>query len=430
MDSKNLINELKGRGLWSQTNGNVTEILNKPTTFYIGFDATADSLGVHHTIGLMAARILQKYGHKPIILAGEATASIGDPSGKSEERNAISKEAVHHNTMCIMEQMKKFLDFDSGEPNAAILVNNLDWLKDYTFLDFIRDVGKKITVNYLMAKENVKKRLERDGSGISFQEFSYGLLQGYDFLHLYEKYNCKLQISGLDNIGNICTGIDLIHKTLGKDDVGSISWDLLTCADGRKFGKTNGNTVWLDPKKTSPYQFAQFWLNQSDADSEKFIKLFTLIPLDEIDALIEEHKKSPEKRLLQHTLAKYMTCMVHSEEDYNKAMEASNILFGKSTSEQLLSIDENTLLDVMKDVNKIEVNKEDVIGSNIVELASTSAGMASKSEMRKLIKGNGFSVNKEKITNPNFIVTEGSLIGGKYVLLQKGKKEYLLLIAK
>lgn len=431
MNSKALINELKERGLCSYTNGDVFKILNTPTAFYIGFDATADSLGVHHTIGLMAARILQKYGHKPIILAGEATASIGDPSGKSEERNAISKETVHHNTLKIMEQMKRFLDFDSDAPNAAILVNNLDWLKDYTFLDFIRDVGKKITVNYLMAKENVKKRLERDGNGISFQEFSYGLLQGYDFLHLYKEHYCQLQISGSDNIGNICTGIDLIHKTLGKDDVGSISWDLLTCADGRKFGKTMGNTVWLDPNKTTPFEFYQFWMNQSDEDSERFIKLFTLIPLDEINSMIDKHRENPSARLLQKELAKYMTCLVHSNEDYIKAVDASDILFGKSTTEQLASIDEPTFLAVMKDVNKVEIPKGDIDnGVSVIDLAVMHDKVPSKSEARKLIKGNGFSINKGKVTDERSLIYSNSLIGGKYLLLQKGKKEYTLVVAK
>lgn len=430
MDSKKLINELKERGLVASTSGNLEELFSNPVTFYVGTDPTADSLHLGHLLAFTTAKLLQSYGHKPIILLGGASAFIGDPSFKAEERKLLSADTVAHNIDGIRNQVSKLLDFGSKDENAAIMVNNYDWMKNFSFIDFAREVGKCISVNYMMAKDSVKKRLERDGNGMSFTEFTYQLIQGYDFVELYKKYNCKLQIGGSDQYGNGTTGCELIHKMLKKDDACLLTWPLVTKADGTKFGKTEKGNIWLDPKKTSPYQFAQFWLNQSDADSEKFIKLFTLIPLDEIDALIEEHKKSPEKRLLQHTLAKYMTCMVHSEEDYNKAMEASNILFGKSTSEQLLSIDENTLLDVMKDVNKVEVNKEDVIGSNIVELASTSAGMASKSEMRKLIKGNGFSVNKEKITNPNFIVTEASLIGGKYVLLQKGKKEYLLLIAK
>ena len=423
-----LISELKERGLISQTFGNLEECFNKPTTFYIGLDPTAPSLGVHHMVGLMVAKMMQNYGHKPIILVGGATCAIGDPSGKSAERNTIAMEDVFHNVECVKKQISKIIDFSSDAANAAIMVNNWDWYKDYKFLDFIRDVGKKITVNYLMAKENVKKRLEREGSGISFQEFSYGLLQGYDFVHLYKEFGCKLQIAGTDNLGNMVTGQDLVHKMLGKDDVCGLTWDLITCADGRKFGKTEGNSVWLDPNRTTPYEFYQFWLNQSDVDSESFIKKFTLIPLDEIKNLIEQHKEAPEKRLLQNTLAKYMTCMVHSEDDYNKAVEASNILFGKSTKDSLSSLDESTLLAVMKDVNKVEVNKDELLGMNVVELASTHAQLSSKTEIRKLIKSNGFSINKEKITDANFEISEESLIGGKYVLMQKGKKDYTLII--
>ena len=425
-----LLEELKERGLMNQTFGNLKETLSNPTVFYIGLDPTSDSLGVHHMVGLIASKLMQSYGHKPIILVGGATSSIGDPSGKSEERKTISMETVFHNVECVKKQISKIIDFDSDAPNAAIMVNNWDWYKDYKFLDFIRDVGKKITVNYLMAKENVRKRLERDGSGISFQEFSYGLLQGNDFVHLYKNYGCKVQIAGSDNLGNMVTGQDLVHKMLGKDDVCGITWDLITCSDGRKFGKTEGNSVWLDPKKTSPYEFYQFWLNQSDDDSESFIKKFTLIPLDEINELIKQHREAPEKRLLQRTLAKYMTCLVHSEDDYNKAVEASNILFGSATKDSLKSLDESTLLAVMKDVNKVEVDKSELLGMNIVDLASEKANMSSKTELRKLIKGNGFSVNKEKVTDANFEVTEEALIGGKYILLQSGKKKYILVMAK
>lgn len=424
-----LIKELKERGLISQTFGNLEECFSKPITFYIGLDPTSDSLGVHHMVGLMVAKLMQKYGHKPIILVGGATCAIGDPSGKSEERNTISMETVFHNVECVKKQISKIIDFDSDAPNAAIMVNNWDWYKDYKFLDFIRDVGKKITVNYLMAKENVKKRLEREGSGISFQEFSYGLLQGYDFVHLYSNFGCTLQIAGTDNLGNMVTGQDLVHKMLGKDDVCGLTWDLITCADGRKFGKTEGNCVFLDPRKTSPYEFYQFWMNQSDLDSEAFIKKFTLIPLDEINELIKQHRETPEKRLLQSTLAKYMTCLVHSEDDYNKAVEASNILFGKSTKEALQSLDEATLLAVMKDVKKVEVNKSDLIGMNVVDLAAERAQLNSKTEIRKLIKGNGFSVNKEKVTDTSFEISEESLIDDKYVLLQTGKKNYMLVMA-
>ena len=425
------LKELRDRGLMSQSFGNLEEVFSTPQTFYIGFDPTADSLGVHHLIGLIAAKILQTHGHRPIILVGGATCAIGDPSGKSEERKAISMETVFHNVEKVKEQIGKIVDFSSSAPNAAILVNNYDWYKDYKFLDFIRDVGKKITVNYLMAKENVRKRLEREGSGISFQEFSYGLLQGYDFVHLYNHYGCRVQIAGQDNLGNMVTGQDLLHKMQGADDVCGITWELVTCADGRKFGKTEGNTVWLDKEKTTPYEFYQFWLNQSDEDSERFIKMFTLIPLEEIAKLVEEHKANPSARVLQKELAKYMTCMVHSEEEYNKAVEASNILFGKSTTEDLANIDEPTFLAVMKGVNKVEVPKDDIMnGINVIDMAVLHNKVTSKSDARKLIKGNGFSINKSKVVDDKMTVNSEMLIDGKYLLLQKGKKEYTLVVAK
>ena len=425
-----LIKELKERGLMSQTFGNLEECFSKPTTFYIGLDPTADSLGVHHMVGLMVSKLMQQYGHKPIILVGGATCAIGDPSGKSEERKAITMETVFHNVECVKKQISKIIDFDSSASNAAVMVNNYDWYKDYKFLDFIRDVGKKITVNYLMAKENVRKRLEREGSGISFQEFSYGLLQGYDFVHLYKEYGCRLQIAGTDNLGNMVTGQDLVHKMLGKDDVCGLTWDLITCADGRKFGKTEGNSVWLDPRKTTPFEFYQFWLNQSDIDAESFIKKFTLIPLDEIERMILKHRENPSARYLQKELAKYMTIMVHSEEDYNKALEASEILFGKATTETLEKMDEETFLAVMKDVSKVEVNKSDIeAGISLIDLVAMHDKVPSKSEARKLIKANGFSLNKEKICNEKAIVNSDNLIDGKYLLLQKGKKEYTLVVA-
>jgi tyrosyl-tRNA synthetase len=426
-----LIKELKERGLMSQIFGNLEECFSKPTTFYIGLDPTSDSLGVHHMVGLMVAKIMQQYGHKPIILVGGATCAIGDPSGKSEERKAISMETVFHNVECVKKQISKIIDFESDAPNAAIMVNNWDWYKDYKFLDFIRDVGKKITVNYLMAKENVRKRLEREGSGISFQEFSYGLLQGYDFVHLYKEYDCKLQIAGTDNLGNMVTGQDLVHKMLGKDDVCGLTWDLITCADGRKFGKTEGNAVFLDPNKTSVYSFYQYWINTSDVDAEAFIKKFTLIPLDEIDKMIAKHRENPSARYLQKELAKYMTCLVHSEEEYNKAIEATEILFGKGTTEQLASIDEKSLLGAMSGVSKVELPKDYFTsGASVIELAAMHDKVPSKSEARKLIKSNGFSINKVKVTNEKDTITESALISGKYLLLQKGKKDYTLVMVK
>ena len=426
-----LIKELKERGLYSQTFGNLEECFSKPTVFYLGLDPTSDSLGIHHMVGLMVSRLMQQYGHKPIILVGGATCAIGDPSGKSEERKAISMETVFHNVECVKKQISKIIDFDSDAPNAAIMVNNWDWYKDYKFLDFIRDVGKKITVNYLMAKENVRKRLEREGNGISFQEFSYGLLQGYDFVHLYQNYGCTLQIAGTDNLGNMVTGQDLVHKMLGKDDVCGLTWDLITCADGRKFGKTEGNSVWLDPKKTSPYQFMQYWLNVSDVDAEVFIKKFTLTPLDEIEKMIERHRENPSARILQKELARYMTCLVHSEEEYNKAVKATDILFGKGTTEQLATIDEDSLLAAMDGVAKVEVDKEQFTsGVSVVDLAAMHDKVPSKTEARKLIKSNGFSINKVKPDSEKDVVKAPYLINGKYLLLQKGRKDYTLVIAK
>ena len=426
-----LIEELKERGLYSQTFGNLEECLSKPTAFYLGLDPTSDSLGIHHMVGLMVSRLMQKYGHKPIILVGGATCAIGDPSGKSEERKAISMETVFHNVECVKKQISKIIDFESDAPNAAIMVNNWDWYKDYKFLDFIRDVGKKITVNYLMAKENVRKRLEREGSGISFQEFSYGLLQGYDFVHLYQNYDCKLQIAGTDNLGNMVTGQDLVHKMLGKDDVCGLTWDLITCADGRKFGKTEGNSVWLDPKKTSPYQFMQYWINVSDVDAEVFIKKFTLLPLEEINKMIERHRENPSERLLQKELARYMTCLVHSEEEYNKAVNATDILFGKGTMADIEKLDESTLLSAMDGVAKVEVDKEQFVsGVSVVDLAAMHDKVPSKTEARKLIKSNGFSINKTKPESEKDVVKAPYLIHGKYLVLQKGKKDYCLIIAK
>ena len=426
-----LISELKARGLLSQPFGNVEEIFSSPTTFYIGIDPTADSLGVHHMVGLMAAKLLQSYGHKPIILVGGATCAIGDPSGKSEERKAITMEDVFRNVSCVKKQISKIIDFDSDAGNSAIMVDNYDWYKGQGLLDFMRNVGKKVSVNYLMAKENVKKRLEREGSGISVQEFLYGTLQGYDFVHLYEHYGCKAQIAGTDNLSNMKTGQLLVHKMLGKDDVCGITWDLVTCADGRKFGKTEGNSVWLDPEKTSPYDFYQFWVNQSDVDAERFLKLFTLIPLDEIAEICEEHKKNPVAKVMQKALGKYMTCMVHSETDWQNAVKASEILFGSSTAESLSSIDETTFLSVMKDVNKVEVDKEMFDnGITALELATMHNSISSKGEARKLIKSNGFSVNKQKVNSEKYVVTSISLINDKYMLLQKGKKDHTLVIAK
>ena len=420
-----LISELKERGLISQTFGNLEECFSKPTTFYLGLDPTSDSLGVHHMVGLVVAKIMQQYGHKPIILVGGATCAIGDPSGKSEERKAISMDTVFHNVECVKKQISRIIDFDSNESNTAIMVNNWDWYKDYKFLDFIRDVGKKITVNYLMAKENVRKRLEREGSGISFQEFSYGLLQGYDFVHLYKEYGCRLQIAGTDNLGNMVTGQDLVHKMLGKDDVCGLTWDLITCADGRKFGKTEGNAVFLDPNKTSVYDFYQYWINTTDIDAESFIKKFTLIPLDQINEMIARHRENPSKRMLQRRLAEYMTDMVHGKEALDGVQQATAFLFGGI---DIKDVDENGWKFVKSEVNTVEVSKEQIAsGVTVIDLATMHDKVPSKSEARKLIKSNGFSVNKVKVGEKD-TVDESNLINGKYLLLQKGKKDYTLVV--
>ena len=420
-----LIKELKERGLISQTFGNLEECFSKPTTFYLGLDPTSDSLGVHHMVGLVVAKIMQQYGHKPIILVGGATCAIGDPSGKSEERKAISMDTVFHNVECVKKQISRIIDFDSNESNTAIMVNNWDWYKDYKFLDFIRDVGKKITVNYLMAKENVRKRLEREGSGISFQEFSYGLLQGYDFVHLYKEYGCRLQIAGTDNLGNMVTGQDLVHKMLGKDDVCGLTWDLITCADGRKFGKTEGNAVFLDPNKTSVYDFYQYWINTTDIDAESFIKKFTLIPLDQINEMIARHRENPSKRMLQRRLAEYMTEMVHGKEALDGVQQATAFLFGGI---DIKDVDENGWKFVKSEVNTVEVSKEQIAsGVTVIDLATMHDKVPSKSEARKLIKSNGFSVNKVKVGEKD-TVDESNLINGKYLLLQKGKKDYTLVV--
>ena len=424
-----LISELKERGLLASTSGNLEELLKTPTTFYVGTDPTADSLHLGHLLAFTTAKLLQKYGHKPIVLLGGATAFIGDPSFKSEERKLLSAETVAHNINGIRAQVSKLLDFNSSEPNGAIMVNNYEWMKDFSFIDFAREVGKCITVNYMMAKESVKKRLEREGSGMSFTEFTYQLIQGYDFVELYRKYDCKLQIGGSDQYGNGTTGIELIRKMVGETDACMLTWPLVTKSDGTKFGKSEKGNIWLDAEKTSPYEFYQFWLNQTDEDSERFIKLFTLIPLDKINEIISKHRENPSKRYLQMELGKYMTCLVHSEEEYRKAVDATNILFGNGTTEQLTEIDESTLLSAMNGVSIIEVSKKQFEdGVSVIDLATMHDKVSSKSEARKLIKSNGFSINKIKPLSEKETVTTPYLIKGKYLLLQKGKKDYCLVV--
>ena len=418
-----LIQELKERGLYASTSGNLEELLSKPTTFYVGTDPTADSLHLGHLLAFTTAKLLQSYGHKPIVLLGGATAFIGDPSFKAEERKLLSPETVAHNIEGIRNQVSKLLDFNNG----AIMVNNYDWMKDFSFIDFAREVGKCITVNYMMAKDSVKKRLEREGSGMSFTEFTYQLLQGYDFVELYKKYDCKLQIGGSDQYGNGTTGTELIRKMLGKDDACMLTWPLVTKADGTKFGKSEKGNIWLDPEKTSPYEFYQFWLNQSDDDSERFIKLFTMIPLDEIKGIIEKHRENPSKRQLQILLAEYMTEMIHGTDALHGVKQATGFLFG---GVDIKDMDENGWKFVKSEVTTVEMPKEQLAsGVTVIDLAAMHDKVTSKSEARKLVRANGFSVNKEKVSDDKAVFDCGNLINDKYLLLQKGKKDYTLVIA-
>ena len=412
--------------------GTEEQLLKEMTSAYVGIDPTADSLHIGHLVSVMMLKHFQRAGHRPIALVGGATGMIGDPSMKSAERNLLDEETLRHNQDCIKAQLAKFLDFDSDAPNAAKLVNKYDWMKDYSFLNFIRDIGKHITVNYMMAKDSVKKRLSRESSvGMSFTEFSYQLLQGYDFMYLYEHEGCRLQMGGSDQWGNITTGTELIRRKLGGEAY-ALTCPLITKADGGKFGKTESGNVWLDRRYTSPYKFYQFWLNVSDADAAKYIKIFTDLPQDEIETLIKEQEAAPHLRPLQKRLAKEVTIMVHSEEDYNAAVEASNILFGNSTSEALKQLDEQTLLDVFNGVPQFEVAREDVeAGIKAIELFTDKAAIfPSKGEMRKLVQSGGISVNKEKLTNQDMVIDSSLLLDGKYLLVQRGKKNYYLLIVK
>jgi tyrosyl-tRNA synthetase len=381
---------------------------------------------------VMMLKHFQVAGHKPIVLVGGATGMIGDPSGKSQERNFLDEATLRHNQECLKIQLSKFLDFDSDKENVAEMVNNYDWMKDFSFLRFIREIGKHITVNYMMSKDSVKKRLDPESSsGMSFAEFSYQLVQGTDFLHLYETKNCKLQMGGSDQWGNITTGTELIRRKAGGEAF-ALTCPLITKADGSKFGKTESGNVWLDPNRTSPYKFYQFWLNTSDEDAEKYIKIFTLIPKEEVDSLTEEHRQAPHLRLLQKRLAKEVTCMVHSENEYNAAVEASEILFGKGTEDTLRKLDEETFLSVFEGVPQFQVDKEEINGGIdiITLLAEKTAIFPSKGEARRNITGGGVSLNKSKIDHPEVKITIDNLISEKYLLIQKGKKNYYLVIVK
>lgn len=431
---KNFVEELRWRGMLAQIMPGTEEFLQKQmVSAYLGTDPTADSLHIGHLCGIMMLRHLQRCGHKPYLLVGGATGMIGDPSGKSQERNLLDADTLYHNQEAIKKQASKFLNFDGDEPNKAEMVNNYDWMKDFSFLDFAREVGKHITVNYMMAKDSVKKRLNGEASdGLSFTEFTYQLLQGYDFLFQYQHYGVKLQLGGNDQWGNMTTGTELIRRTLGSEaEAYCLTCPLITKADGKKFGKTESGNIWLDRNRTTPYAFYQFWLNVSDDDAERYIKIFTSLEKDVIDGLCEEHRQDPGRRVLQRRLAEEITVMVHSQEDLDMAVAASNILFGKSTKENLLQLDEQTFADVFKDVPHYEVGKE-VLGQPAVDVFNQE-GMEifpSKSEMRKLVKGGGVSLNKEKLAAFDQPITADDLIDGKYLLVQKGKKNYSLIIVK
>ena len=421
-----LVEELKWRGMVHDIMPGTEELFSREmVTAYVGFDPTSDSLHIGHLVSVMLLRHLQAAGHKPIALMGGATGMIGDPSGRSEERNLLDEKTLRYNQECMKKQLGKFLDFESDKPNAAEMVNNFDWMKDFSFLEFIRDVGKVITVNYMMAKDSVKKRLE---SGLSFTEFSYQLVQGYDFLYLYQHKNCKLQMGGSDQWGNIVTGTELIRRKTGGEAF-ALTCPLITKADGGKFGKTEKGNVWLDPAKTSPYSFYQFWLNVSDEDAERYIKIFTSIPVEEIRNLIKEHTAAPHMRLLQKRLAAEVTVMVHTKGDLETAMEASDILFGKGTTDTLRKLDEETFLAVFEGVPLYEMDTAIFDqGISLAELLAVKTDIfASKGELRRMTDGGALSINKEKTDNPDRIIAVSDLLNKKYLLVQKGRKNYYLI---
>lgn len=429
----NFVEELRWRGMIHDMMPGTEEQLQKEmTSAYVGIDPTADSLHIGHLVSVMMLKHLQRAGHRPIALVGGATGMIGDPSMKSQERNLLDEVTLRKNQEAIRTQLAKFLDFDSDNSNKAVLVNNYDWMKEYSFLNFIRDIGKHITVNYMMSKDSVKKRLgSESATGLSFTEFSYQLLQGYDYLYLYENYGCRLQMGGSDQWGNITTGTELIRKKISGEAF-ALTCPLITKADGGKFGKTESGNIWLDKRYTSPYKFYQFWLNVSDADAEKYIKIFTALDKEEIEALTAEQNANPHLRPLQKRLAQEVTVMVHSQEDYDAAVEASSILFGNSTSDALKKLDENTLLDVFAGVPQFEISKEDLTqGIKAVDLLTDNAAVfPSKGELRKLVQSGGISINKEKLQAFDTLIDSSYLLGDKYLLVQKGKKNYFLLIAK
>lgn len=428
--NSNFVAELKWRGmLHDAMPGTEEHLLSGMQTAYVGIDPTADSLHIGHLVGVMMLRHFQLAGHKPFALIGGATGMIGDPSGKSTERNLLDETTLRLNQEAIKEQLSRFLDFDSTSENAAVLVNNYDWMKDVSFLDFIRDVGKHMTVNYMMAKDSVKKRLDADAKeGMSFTEFTYQLVQGYDFLYLYQHYNCTLQMGGSDQWGNITTGTELIRR-IGGGKGYALTCPLITKADGTKFGKTEDGNVWLDAHRTSPYKFYQYWLNTSDADAEKYIKIFTFLSKNEIEKLVEEHTKAPHLRTLQKRLAEEITVMVHSKDDLDNAQMATNILFGNSTSDDLKKLNEHTFLEVFEGVPQASVSREDLEDGldMIAALSAKTSFLSSNGEARRELKQNSISVNKEKVSE-DFLIKESDLIKDRYVLLQRGKKNYFVLL--
>ncbi|RKF05301.1 tyrosyl-tRNA synthetase [Tenacibaculum lutimaris] len=430
--TKNLVEELRWRGMIHDIMPGTEEQLQKEmTSVYIGFDPTADSLHIGSLVPIILLVHIEKAGHQPVALVGGATGMIGDPTGKSDERNLLNEESLAKNVEGLKRTLGRFLNFDNGAKNTPLLVNNYDWMKDFSFIEFVRDVGKRITVNYMMAKDSVKKRITGEaGNGMSFTEFTYQLIQGYDFYHLYKTLNCKLQMGGSDQWGNITTGTELVRRMTPGEEVKvfAATCPLITKADGSKFGKSEGGNVWLDADKTSVYKFYQFWLNTSDEDAEKYIKIFTFLDKDTIEALIEEHKEAPHQRALQKKLAEEVTTFVHSKEELDKAIAASNILFGNSTAEDLKNLDEQTFLDVFDGVPQAEVTSEDISeGLDMISaLAAKTGFLKSNGDARRALKENSISVNKEKVSE-DFVITSKDLIADKYVLLQRGKKNYFLL---
>ena len=426
---KNFVEELKWRGMIHDIMpGTEEELMKGPSAAYVGIDPTGDSLHIGHLVSIMILKHFQSCGHKPYALVGGATGMIGDPSMKSQERNLLDEKTLAHNVECIKSQLSRFLDFNSDAPNKAELVNNYDWMKDYTFINFTRDIGKLITVNYMMSKDSVKKRLSRDSSeGMSFTEFTYQLLQGYDFLYLYKHYGVNLQLGGADQWGNITTGTELIRRT-GQGEAFALTCPLITKADGGKFGKTEKGNIWLDAERTSPYQFYQFWLNVSDVEAERYIKIFTMLDRQTIESAIAAHKECPEKRELQKLLAKEVTVMVHGEKEYETAVKASQMLFGKATTEDLRALDEKTFLAVFDGVPTHTIDRSKLPLGILDALAVETDIFPSKGEARKMIQQNGFSLNKEKMNDIARNLTEEDIIDGKYILVQKGKKDYHIII--